>query len=181
MTSEVNIIDKICSNGSYEHKSKFFVFFKPTQVRQTANKNDVSFSTHFVVSKLFDHRCHRRVTSACLLSVSLSSSSSSSMPPGQQPRDHENCQVVSTLLKSVVVKFFGRCEAMVVYWSGFHWQVQEFFFWRRGVLKGLEYCGVYHWLRGCLSSEDTEDSPFSTLIASAYRILILVTLSQSGN
>ena len=71
MTSGINIIDKICLNRSSEHKSHFFVFFKPTQEIQTVNKNDVSFSAHFVVSKLFDRRRHIWVTSAWPLSVSL--------------------------------------------------------------------------------------------------------------
>ena len=35
MTSEVNIIDRLCLNGSYELKYYFFVFLQPTHVRQT--------------------------------------------------------------------------------------------------------------------------------------------------
>ena len=42
----------------------FFVFFKFTQMRQTAVKIDVSISGHFVDLKLFDRRSHIRVTSA---------------------------------------------------------------------------------------------------------------------
>ena len=38
-------------------------------MKQTVIKNGGSFSGHFVVSKLFDHRCHGQVTSAYSFSV----------------------------------------------------------------------------------------------------------------
>jgi len=58
VTSEVNIIDRICLMVSCEYNSQFFVFFKFAQVEQVVIEKGVSFSAHFVVLKLFDRRRH---------------------------------------------------------------------------------------------------------------------------
>jgi len=141
-------------------------------VSESAVKNSVSFSAHFVVSKLFDPRCHRwvphsinalRGTPSALIALLL----------GRYPNI---CSVISS---NVFVAIFwpmrGHVCAVggVPTWGGF---LGVFFRWR-GVLKGLGWCGVFSWMRGCLLGVEGE---LSLLIAHiVFAVLPFNPLSRS--
>jgi hypothetical protein len=96
------------------------------------------------------------------------------MPHGQLPRDRKISKTVNAIkncgwrtTNEFVEGFYGSREAV----QSLHYQPGSIY--ERAILTS--------WMSNVPSGE----SPFSTLIASAYRyflcILILVTLSQSGN